>query len=201
MFNKLIASKPQGRRTASPGAMTVSVVVHIILLAGAVYASVRAPIEAEAVEEEVTFLEIEENQPEPPAPPPEAPPPPVSALPPPPQGFQELIPPLEPPPLIPEISEAQQAVNLADFSGVGVAGGTAAGVEGGTPQNAAVDSTRAYEIAVLESPPRLENQSQVQSLMARIYPRQMLQAGISGTVNVQFVIEADGTVVYRQSFV
>lgn len=193
MFSKLIASGPQRRRSWTPGAATVSVLVHLVLVSGAVYASVGGPEPVDEVEEEVTFLDIEEKPVEPPPPAPE-PPPVAPVAPPPPQGFQELIPPVEPPPVLPAIDDAQPAVNLADFSGLGVAGGTADGVEGGTPQNTAQDSTFAYEVAVLDSPPRLANARQVQSTMGRLYPRMLLDAGIQGSVSMQFVIEADGSV-------
>ncbi len=195
MFNKLIASGPQKRRSWTPGAMTTSIAIHALLLVGAVYASVAAPVEERAIEEEVTFLEveeIEERQPEPPPPPPEAPPP--VAVPPPPQGFQELIPPLDLPDVIPDVDLSHLAVDAADFSGVGIAGGIAAGVEDGTPQNTAVDSTFVYEVAVLDSRPALSNASQVQRTLARLYPRMMLSAGIEGTVQVRFVVQSDGTV-------
>ena len=193
MFSKLIASGPQRRRSWTPGAATVSILVHLLLLTGAVYASVGGPEAAEEVEEEVTFLDIEEEPAEPPPPAPE-PPPVETVAPPPPQGFQELIPPIDPPAVLPEIDDSQPAVNLADFSGIGTAGGTADGVEGGTPQNTSQDSTFAYEVAVLDSPPRLANARQVQSTMGRLYPRMLLDAGIQGTVAMQFVIEADGSV-------
>lgn len=193
MFSKLIASGPQKRRTWTPGAVSVSVIVHGLLLAGAVYASVQPPAAEDPVEEEVTFLEIEEPEaPEPPQAP--EPPPTAPVVPPPPQGFQELIPPVDPPSVIPLVDDAQPAVNLADFSGVGVAGGTADGVAGGTPQNTARDSSFAYEVAVLDSPPRLSNARQIQGVMTRLYPRLLQDAGIGGTVTMQFVIEPDGTV-------
>jgi TonB family protein len=115
-------------------------------------------------------------------------------IPPPTQGFQELIPPIDPPAIIPLFDEAP-AVDVADFSGVGVAGGTATGVEeGGTPQNTAADSTFTYAVDVLEAAPRLTNQRQVATIMGRLYPRMLLNGRIEGTVLMQFVIEADGSV-------
>lgn len=193
MFNKLISSGPKRRSFWNAGTVSISVAVHSLVLAGAVYASSQVRAEVEEIEEEVTFLEIEEAEPEPPAPEPEPPPPAVEA-PPPPQGFQELIPPINPPAVIPDIQESLPPVNLADFSGLGVAGGTAAGVEGGTPQNVARDSTFAYEVAVLDAPPRVANMSQVQRAMTRLYPRLLLQSGISGSVTLRFVVEPNGTV-------
>jgi protein TonB len=193
MFNKLIASGgAKSRRSWSPGAVSVSVALHLFVLAGAVYASIAAPV-IEQAEEEVTFLDVEEPSAEPPAP--EPPPPAPQALPPPPQGFQELIPPIDPPAIIPEIDITHPQIDIADFSGVGVAGGTAQGVEGGTPQNLAeADSSFAYEVGVLEALPSITNMNQIQNTMARLYPRMLLDAGIEGTVTVRFVIQPDGTV-------
>lgn len=194
MFNNLIASGPGKRKTMTPGAMSASVAAHLLLLAGAVYASIGPPPEARPVEEEVTFLEVQETQPEPPPPPeapPEAPPP---ATPPPPQGFQELIPPVEIPDIIPDVDLSALEVDPADFSGIGVAGGVATGVEDGVPQNTARDSTFAFEVAVLDSPPAIANARDVQRALTRLYPRMLLNAGIQGTVQVQFVIQPDGSV-------
>jgi TonB family protein len=52
----------------------------------------------------------------------------------------------------------------------------------------------AYEVAVLERQPRLSNQGTIASVMERLYPRILQDAGIGGTVVMQFVIEPDGTV-------
>ena len=198
MFNKLVASGGRRGGSWSPRTILVSVGVHGILLAGAVYASVAAPEEQAEAEELVTFIEIPEEAPPtpeapPPPPPPEAQP---AATPPPPQGFQELIPPIEPPSVIPDVDNSLPAVNPEDFSGIGQAGGVAEGVEGGTPQPiAAVDSsTFAYETNVLSRQPELRNLSQVRSYMERSYPRTLQDAGIGGNVILQFVVEPDGTV-------
>jgi protein TonB len=196
MFNKLVASQGKRRGGWSPTTVGVSVVFHVALLAGAVYASVAAPKAQEKEEELVTFVDIPpEAAPEPETPTP--PPPEVqpAETPPPPQGFQELIPPIEPPSVIPDVDTSQPAVNAEDFSGLGQAGGTAEGVEGGTPQALTeADSSYAYESAVLDRQPELRNAAQVQSNMARLYPRNLQDAGIGGRVMLEFVIEADGTV-------
>ena len=52
----------------------------------------------------------------------------------------------------------------------------------------------AYELAVLERQPALSNTRTIASVMERLYPRILQDAGIGGTVVVQFVIEPDGTV-------
>ena len=200
MFNKLVASGGKRRSQWTPTTIATSVVLHGLLLAGAVYASVNTGPAEDAEEELVEFFEIpEEAPPEPEAeepPPPEAPPPPADT-PPPPQGFQELIPPIDPPTIIPEVDNSLPQVNPDDFSGVGQRGGVADGAAGGTPQSTALtpaDSGFAYEAAVLSRQPELRNGAQIQSVMQRLYPRMLQDAGIGGRVVLEFVIEADGTV-------
>jgi protein TonB len=200
MFNKLVASQNK-KKFWNPRTISVSVVIHALLLAGAVYASVSAPKHEKKKEEDVTFIDVQEKQPEPPKPEPPPPPPPPppeqeQQKPPPPKGFQELIPPKEPPPTIPDVDTSAPAVDPADFSGMGTAGGTHNGVEGGTPQaTAPVDSSKFnYEVAQLDEKPDLRNKSQVQSMLSRYYPRMLQDAGIGGTTMMQFVILPDGTV-------
>ena len=52
----------------------------------------------------------------------------------------------------------------------------------------------AYEVAVLSRTPELANVGSIGSVMERLYPRDLQDAGIGGTVAMQFVIEPDGTV-------
>lgn len=198
MFNKLVASESK-RKFWNPRTITTSLVIHALLLAGAVYASVQAPKNQKKADEDITFIDVPEKAPEPPKPEPPPPPPPeVKEVqkPPPPKGFQELIPPKEPPPKIPDVDLSAPAVNAADFSGMGQAGGTHNGVEGGTPQNTApVDSSNFnYEVAQLDRKPELRNESQVRSMLSRYYPRMLQDAGIGGTTMMQFVILPDGNV-------
>lgn len=204
MFNKLVASDAKRARRGlfGMGSMTVSLIVHGLILVGAVFATVAGPAAAKKAEEEVSFIEIEEKEPEPPKaeeppppPPPEAPP----EAPPPPKGFQELIPPSEPPPVIPDVDVSQPAVSAEDFTGLGQAGGTSKGVEGGTPQNvaeAAPARDSVFEVAALDydSRPELSNRNQVGGILSRFYPRMLQDAGIEGQVLVQFVITSDGKV-------
>lgn len=200
MFNNLPAS--QGRKSTfwSPTTIVLSVAIHILLLGGAVYASVNAPVKEKRAEEKVTYVELEEEKPAEPEPPkPEEPPPPPpepEQAPPPPKGFQELVPPAEPPPVIPDIDPTQKAVNVEDFTGIGRAGGTSTGVTGGTPQAAEKEETgnEAYDVSVVEEKPKLQNASEVQRQLQRLYPPLLRDAGIRGNVVLKFVIGADGRV-------
>src|SRR5688500_1552315 len=132
MFNELLESKPKKQR--SPGSAAFSVVLHTVLIVGAVCATSRADEIVEAVKEEkVEFMEEVKPKDEPPPEPEKAPPPPgIAAAPPPPKGFQVLTAPIDIPDVIPDIDLTKSITNEADFSGVGVAGGVAKGVEGGT---------------------------------------------------------------------
>jgi TonB family protein len=51
----------------------------------------------------------------------------------------------------------------------------------------------AYEVAVLSRAPELSNKGEIGSIMERLYPRLLQDAGIGGTSVVQFVIQPDGT--------
>jgi TonB family protein len=56
------------------------------------------------------------------------------------------------------------------------------------------DTSRIYDPSELDRMPRLNNAATVASVMERLYPRMLQDAGIAGTVVVEFVIERDGTV-------
>jgi TonB family protein len=51
-----------------------------------------------------------------------------------------------------------------------------------------------YEVAVLERKPELANKSQVASMLNRYYPRMLKDAGIGGSVTMQYVITPQGAV-------
>lgn len=193
MFTTLIASdSKKKRKTMTPGTMFLSITLHGLLLVGAVYASVKPPEEEVEEQEQVAFIEVEEEPPPPPEQEVAVAAPPVVV------GFQELVPPLDPPPFIPVPDVSAPAVNIADFSGIGVAGGVAPPegyVAPATPPDPGTgDANYAYEPSVLDSPPVLQNVAAVQAAMQREYPKILLDAGISGRVTAQFVVRADGTV-------
>lgn len=203
MFNKLVASEGRKTKALSPTTMIVSVVAHVFLLGGVVYATEHTEVGRKVKEEVVSYMEIEPEQPkapeppkaeEPPPPPPpeEAPPPPVA------KGYQELVPPEEPPAKIPDVDPSQKAVNVEDFTGVGVAGGTSKGTAGGTPQSMAnkeePTGTGPIDVSLAEEKPQLRNASEVQRLLQRLYPPLLRDAGITGQVQMRFVVNAQGRV-------
>ena len=87
MFNQLLESKAKKQKMA--GGTTFSIVLHTVLIAGAVYATARAGTKDEkAKAEKIQFVEVKK---EPPKVPDKAPPPKeVVVKPPPPKGFQVL---------------------------------------------------------------------------------------------------------------
>jgi protein TonB len=183
MFNELIESKPKKQR--SPGSAAFSLVLHTVLIVGAVYATSRADEIVEKVrDEKVEFVEEVKPKDEPPPPEEKAPPPPdVAAAPPPPKGFQVLTAPIEIPTVIPDIDLTKSITNEADFSGVGVAGGVAKGVVGGT---APVTDAPLYEFQVEK--PALA----VAGAGSPTYPSVLKSANVQGRVTATFVVDTSG---------
>ena len=182
MFNELIESKPKVQR--SPGATAFSVFLHTVLILGAVYATTQADEIANAVKEEkVEFMEEVKPKEEPP-PPEKAPPPPeIAAAPPPPKGFQVLTAPIDIPDVIPDIDLTKSITNEADFSGVGVAGGVAKGVEGGT--GPVITDAPLYEFQVEKTAVSLGNAPPA-------YPSVLQSTRVSGRVTATFVVDTSG---------
>jgi protein TonB len=185
MFNELMESKPKKQR--SPGSAAFSLVLHTALIVGAVYATSRADEIAEAVKDEkVEFVEEVKPKDEPPPPEEKAPPPPeVAAAPPPPKGFQVLTAPIDIPNVIPDIDLTKSITNEADFSGVGVAGGVAKGVEGGT--GPVITDAPLYEFQV-EKPAMSINAPG----SAPTYPSVLKSANVQGRVTATFVVDTSG---------
>ena len=185
MFNELLESKPKVQR--SPGSAAFSLVLHTVLIIGAVYATSRADEIVDAVKDEkVEFVEEVKPKDEPPPPEEKAPPPPeVAAAPPPPKGFQVLTAPIDIPDVIPDIDLTKSITNEADFSGVGVAGGVAKGVEGGT--GPVITDAPLYEFQV-EKPAMSINAPG----SAPNYPSVLRSANVQGRVTATFVVDTSG---------
>jgi periplasmic protein TonB len=183
MFENLIETKPKKPKTFKT--MMLSVIVHAVLISGAVYGTLQAK---EAIEkpkaEKVEFVEMKKDEPPPPEDKP-PPPPEIVAAPPPPKGFQVLTAPIKIPDVLPEIDLSKKMTDEADFSGKGVAGGIAKGVVGGT---APVADQTYFEFQVEKqvaaapgnAPPR--------------YPDMLRSANVEGEVLVQFVVDTTGRV-------
>ncbi len=178
MFETLIESKPKKTRTFKQS--IVSLILHVVLGYGAIKATTGAAETMKAILEDTTkFLLV---QPPPPPPPPETPPPEaIVTANPPPLGFQTVMPPTEIPKEIPPVN-LNERFNAADFSGKGVEGGISTGVSGGTGPvtgetflEAQVDDP----VAPINIPkPR--------------YPPVLQSAGLSGRVEVNYVVDTLG---------
>lgn len=190
MFNNLIESNAKRQRSA--GGALASVVLHGALIGIAVVATASAAIEAEKPKEEkIDFVETpKEEAPPPPEPDPTPPPPPppdVVAAPPPPKGFQVLQAPVEIPNVIPDIDLTRKAIDEADFSGKGVAGGIAKGVEGAPPSPVVDNNQTFFEFQVEKPVAQLPGG-------APQYPSMLQQQGVKGQVIAQFVVDTTGRV-------
>lgn len=209
MFKNLPASTGRKHSKKSTGAVLASLVVHGLLLAGAVYASANAGAIAEKIEEEVTFLDLTEEPPPPPEP---VEPPPVEEPPPPPEpeqpiaepiakGTQALTPPKDPPKVLPDVRPDEVAVDPRDFSGQGTVGGIADGVKGGKKTTLTKEAPKnmggkgePVDFSVLEERPEVTNSSEVGRLLSRNYPPLLRDAGITGQAVLKFVIGTNGRV-------
>lgn len=121
------------------------------------------------------------------------------------KGYQELVPPAGVPDRLPDVDASAPAVKLEDFSGVGVAGGVAKGVEGGEARNTAKEPPSGnregegaggapVDVNVVEERPSLQNASEMQRVLQRLYPDALRNAGISGQTMLKFVIDTNGRV-------
>ena len=179
MFNQLLESKAKKQKMA--GGTMFSVVLHTVLIGGAVYATAKAGSKDEkAKAEKIQFVEMKKEPPKVPDKPP--PPKEVIVKPPPPKGFQVLRAPVKIDIKIPEIDLSKAVTNEADFSGKGVKGGTGTGVAGGI-----ANTNQTYFEFQVEKPAEM-----LQDSPKPKYPSVLESSGIAGEVQAQFVVKNDG---------
>lgn len=192
MFDNLIVSNPQKRGFKDRAPQSVlSLAIHGALIYGAITATMKG---AELIEEAVAdttmvFLEQAEEEPEP-EPEQEEIVAVVTRLDPPPQGFQTLTAPIDIPTEIPPI-DLNERFDPRDFTGRGVEGGIFEGVVGGT---GVVDQTQTFLSAVVDERP------EPLSCPVPAYPPLLQQAGISGTVLIQAVVDTLGRIDPNDQF-
>jgi protein TonB len=180
VFNNLLESKPQKQR--STGGAIASFVLHAVLIVAAVYATANAGKEDDGPRvEEVKF--VEQAKPEEPKPEEPKPPPPDVPVVTPPKGFQVLTAPIEIPDVIPDVDLTKKAIDEADFSGKGVAGGTSKGVGSGPPP----DTDQPFFEFQVEKPAMAAPGS-----ASPRYPDILRSAGVEGEALVQFVVDTVG---------
>lgn len=184
MFNQLIESKPKRQKMA--GGTLFSIIFHGTLLVAAIVVTANAGIaDDKSKQEKIQFVEMKKEPPKP-KPKEEPPPPPKDVVmkAPPPKGFQVLRAPVDIPIKIPDIDLSKKVTDEADFSGKGVKGGIAKGVEGGT---AVVDPNQTYYEFQVEKPVQ-----QIPGTGAPRYPDALRSSGVEGEVQAQFVVDENG---------
>jgi protein TonB len=204
---RLLESKKEGKKGRSAGGTIFSVILHSLIIFLAVFATARASVrKPEKRETKVNFVAVKKDEPPPPKkeiPKPEPPkvkkaptPPkvvsvPKVAAPAPPQGFKVVAPPVNIPTQLPTIDLSKAVTNESDFSGKGVAGGSANGVKGGTGKEGDTGTE-----AGGHSGPYME--FQVEKAVEKIggespeYPASLRSMGIEGKVLAQFVVGENG---------
>jgi TonB family protein len=149
----------------------ISLLIHTAVIGGAIFATLSARQSAAStkIDTALVFIQPQETQRE-------TPPPELQV---PLKGFQTVAVPAIIPTAIPPVN-LQEHFDPKDFSGVGVEGGTATGA---TPSANQVYSTGEVDQlpALVSSPP-----------LDRDYPALLRQAGITGRVVVQAVIDTTG---------
>lgn len=181
MFENLIESKPKKEQSA--GQMALSVVIHVLLIFGAVKATQGAAETVKKLLADSTAVFIKPPDPPPPPPPDQPPPDVIVSQNPPPQGFQTIMPPKEIPTEIPPV-DLNQKFNAKDFSGKGVEGGIAKGVVGGTGPVEITGETFTAD--------QVDDPIQYLDGPLPVYPPVLKSAGVEGRVSLRFVVGADG---------
>ena len=211
---KLLESKkPDTKRGRSAGGTIFSIILHVAVIFLAVFATARAGTRPhERVKaENVKFVEVKKEEPPPPKKEPPPPPKKVEApkpkpkapevkapvlpkveAPAPPKGFKVLPPPVTVPTNLPSIDLSKAITNENDFSGKGVAGGSASGVKGGTGDENSTGKDAGEE----HKGPYME--FQVEKAVEKIggdapeYPQALRDQGVEGKVLAQFVVGENG---------
>jgi protein TonB len=181
VFDTLIESKKTTRYGGGSAAGVISIIFHSAVITGAVYATLHAGEVRRAVVRAFDITQMAQAKKEPPPPPKTE----IATVAPPPKGFQTLAIPTNIPINIPPPSQ-NTSFNAADFSGIGVEGGIARGVVGGT--GPVIRTDQPYLESVVEERP-----DRISGPVPR-YPEILRQAGIDGRVLLEFVVDTTGHV-------
>ena len=207
---QLLESNKPTKKGRSASGTILSVILHSLIIFLAVFATARASSKkAEKRETKVNFVAMKKEPPPPPKkeePKPEPPKPKKAPTPPkvvnvpmpkvvapaPPQGFKIVAPPVSIPTNLPAIDLSKAVTNENDFSGKGVAGGSANGVKGGTGK----EGDTGKEAGEEHVGPYME--FQVEKPVVKIggeapeYPLSLRDNGVTGKVLAQFVVGENG---------
>jgi protein TonB len=186
MLGQLLESRQQRQKSVS--GTIVSIVFHTAVIGVTVWATANAAVRPEPPQvETIAFVNPPRQEPPPPPQQPDLP----SAVrdvviaPPAAKGFQVLKAPIDVPNVIPDVDLSRAVTSEADFSGKGVAGGRGNGVVGGTGTST---TNHTYFISEVEIPAALDRDRSPRP----DYPRTLRDAGITGRVRAQFVVDTTG---------
>ncbi len=180
MFENLIESS--GKKKRSIGQSVLSLIVHGLIIAGAVKVTAVAAESASnrPIDTTMVFLKPPEATPPPPEPPPQDV---IVSANPPPKGFQTVVPPDIIPKDLPPVNLNEKPFDPKDFSGKGVEGGIAAGVIGGTGP---------VEVGAVYLSSELDDPAAVEVAFRPRFPPAMQAAGIEGSCDMEFIVDATG---------
>jgi TonB family protein len=183
VFDNLVESNPKNRKIGNVfQSSMMSTVIHGLVIWGAVTATSKVHEVIQAAVQETTLVFINQDQNEPEPEPEEQPQ--LASLTPPPQGFQVVMAVTDIPTEIPPVN-LNERFDPRDYTGVGVEGGIAAGVVGGTG-DVPTDLAAVFAEAVVDEPPVRLSCPPLQ------YPPLLRDAGIEGNVAYEVVIGIDG---------
>jgi periplasmic protein TonB len=181
MFDQLLETKPKKQRSA--GGTVISVILHTVLIVAAAVLTKKTADALEKPKEEKVIMAEAKKEPEPEKPKEQPKPLEQVAQVAPPKGFQVLTPPIEVPDVIPDVDLSRKATDEADFSGKGVQGGIAKGVEGGT--GPVISDQPYFDFQVEKAAAAIPG-------AAPAYPENLKSSGVEGEALVQFVVDTTG---------
>ncbi len=182
MFDQLLETKAKKQR--STGGTVISVILHTALIAAAVVLTKKTADALEKPKEEKVVLAENKKEPEPEKPKEQPKQVQQVAQVAPPKGFQVLTPPIEVPDVIPDVDLSRKATDEADFSGKGVQGGVAKGVEGGT--GPVISDQPYFDFQVEKAAAAIPGSG------SPAYPEMLKSSGVEGEALVQFIVDTTG---------
>ncbi len=182
MFDQLIETKAAKQKRS--GGTIISIVLHTALIAAAVVLTKKTADALEKPKEEKVVLTENKKEPEPEKPKEQPKQVQQVAQVAPPKGFQVLTPPITIPDVIPDVDLSRKATDEADFSGKGVQGGVAKGVEGGT--GPVISDQPYFDFQVEKAAAAIPGSG------SPAYPEMLKSSGVEGEALVQFIVDTTG---------
>jgi periplasmic protein TonB len=182
MFDQLLETKAATQKRA--GGTVISIILHAIVIGAAAYLTQKSVSALEKPKEEKVVLQENKKEPEPEKPKEQPKVVQQVAQVAPPKGFQVPVPPLEIPDVIPDVDLNKKATDEADFSGKGVQGGVAKGVEGGT--GPVISDQPYFDFQVEKAAAAIPGSG------APAYPEMLKSSGVEGEALVQFIVDTTG---------